>query len=116
MKLLLSRESYGSVSASNLPVRRDALEDKFENYKITVSQLGQAGGGAGNDVPEPDDEKDAAFLENLIRGGTVQRSFPAGLQKVFDEEFGDYLAGRIDGRALDEHLKSRVWLYLEESK
>ena len=113
---VLSRDAYTAMSGGDLPVRRDALEDKFENYKITVSQLSQAGGGAGNDVPEPDDEKDAAFLENLIRGGTVQRSFPAGLQKVFDEEFGDYLAGRIDGRALDEHLKSRVWLYLEESK
>ena len=113
---VLSRDAYTAMSGGDLPVRRDALEDKFENYKITVSQLSQAGGGTGNDMPELDDEKDAAFLENLIRGGTVQRSFPAGLQKVFDEEFGDYLAGRIDGRALDEHLKSRVWLYLEETK
>ncbi|MCR4599742.1 MAG: hypothetical protein K5678_12010 [Acetatifactor sp.] len=116
LKLVLSRESYSSIGGGYLPVRRDALEDKFENYELTVSALSQDGSATMLQMSKLDREKDVPFLNALIRGGTVQRSFPAGLQRVFDEEFGDYLAGRIDGRALDEHLKSRVWLYLEESK
>jgi len=113
---VLSRDAYTAMSGGGFPVRRDALEDKFENYKTTVSQLKISGGGVSIDMPELDEEKDTAFLDELIRQGTVQKTFPVGLQKVFDEELGDYLAGRIDGKALDSHLRNRVWLYLEESK
>ncbi len=113
---VLSRDAYTAMSGGDFPVRKDALEDKFENYKVTVSQLKTGGVGPGLDLPELDEEKDKVFLDELIKHGTVQKSFPVGLQKVFDEEFGDYLAGRIDGQALDNHLKNRVWLYLEESK
>ena len=113
---VLSRDAYTAMSGGDFPVRRDALEDKFENYKTTVSQLKISGVGVSIDMPEFDEEKDTAFLDELIKQGTVQKTFPVGLQKVFDEEFRDYLNGRIDGTALDDHLKSRVWLYLEESK
>ena len=115
LKFVLAREAYASISTSNLPVRKDALEDKFENYEHTLSVLSNSGSKT-KDMPELDRNEDVPFLNSLIQNGTVQRSFPIGLQKVFDEEFGDYLAGRIDGKALDEHLKSRVWLYLAESK
>ncbi len=69
-----------------------------------------------NFMPMLEWDKDVPFLEGLIENGVVKKSFPTGLQKVFDEELGDYLTGRIDGKALDNHLKSRVWLYLEELK
>jgi len=113
---VLSRDAYTAMSGGDFPVRRDALEDKFENYKTTVSQLKISGVGVSIDMPELDEEKDTAFLDELIKQGTVQKTFPVGLQKVFDEEFRDYLNGRIDGTALDDHLKNRVWLYLVESK
>ena len=38
------------------------------------------------------------------------------MESILADEFGDYLAGAIDARMLDEHLKSRVWLFMEESK
>ena len=102
--------------AGMFPVRRDVFDTRLKNYEATVETMKMGGSYDPNYMPELDWDKDVTFLNDLIDNGIVQKSFPVGLQKVFDEELGDYLAGRIDGTALDEHLKSRVWLYLEESK
>ena len=116
LKYVLSRESYEAISNGYIPVRMDALEDKFDQYENTLSTLAEGGGAAKYGMPELDREKDLSFLSDLIDNGTVKKSFPKSLQKVFDEELEDYLAGRIDGKALGNHLSSRVWLYLEESR
>lgn len=63
-------------------------------------------------APELDWDGDVNFFEEMIRRSTVRKKFPTGLQKVFDEEVGNYLAGRIDGQALDNHLKTEcgcIW-------
>jgi len=116
LKTYLSREAMESNTAGMFPVRRDVFDARLRNYEATVETMKLSGSYDPNYMPELDRDKDVAFLNDLIDNGIVQKSFPVGLQKVFDEEFGDYLAGRIDGKALDNHLKSRVWLYLEESK
>ena len=56
------------------------------------------------------------FLEDLIHGSVVKKTLPASLESMFDEEFGDYLCGRIDSEALSDHLKNRTWLYFEAHK
>lgn len=116
LKIYLSKEAMFESLSPFLPVRKDALEEEFKRYQETVDSYKMSGSNAPNFMPELEWDKDIKFLEDLIRNGTVQKSFPAGLQRVFDEELGDYLNGRIDGKALDDHLKSRVWLYLEEQK
>ncbi len=101
---------------SFLPVRKDVLTDMFARYQATAEQDAEFGIYNPEVMPELDWDKDVKFLNNLIDKGVVKKTFPAGLQKVFDEELGDYLNGRIDEKALTNHLKSRVWLYLEEMK
>jgi ABC-type glycerol-3-phosphate transport system substrate-binding protein len=116
LKMLLSKEIMEKTSSTMMfPVRKDVLEKKLMDYEATVESMKLGEGYDPNYMPELD-EKDREFLNNLIETGVVKKSFPAGLKKVFDEELGDYLAGRIDGKALEDHLKNRVWLYLNETK
>ena len=107
LKILLSEESESAVSG--FPVRRDALEAQLAIYEESQSSVGETYA-----LPALDREKDVALLEEMIRNGTPQRSFPSALERVFDEEIAEYLDGRIDARALSEHLKNRVQLYLNE--
>ena len=116
LKTYLSKEAMEANVAGMFPVRRDVFDTRLKNYEATVETMKMGGSYDPNYMPELDWDKDVTFLNDLIDNGIVQKSFPVGLQKVFDEELGDYLAGRIDGTALDNHLKSRVWLYLEETK
>lgn len=67
-------------------------------------------------MPALDGDKDVQFLEELIKNSIVQKTFPTSLQNVFDEELGAFLRGTIDGKALSDHLRSRVGLYLEEAR
>ena len=117
LKIYLSKDAMSATSSTMMfPVRRDVLEEQLKAYENTVEMMKKGGNYDPGYMPELDWDKDVAFLNDLIENGVVKKTFPAGLQRVFDEELGDYLAGRIDGGALDEHLRSRVWLYLEESK
>ncbi|MCR4599745.1 MAG: extracellular solute-binding protein [Acetatifactor sp.] len=115
LRMILSEESM-NATGGQFPVRKDALESLIGEYERTAESIKADGAFNANYMPVLERDKDLPFLYGLIENGVIAKSFPSGLQEVFDEEFGDYLAGRIDGRALDEHLKSRVWLYLEESK
>lgn len=116
LKMLLSKEIMEKTSSTMMfPVRKDVLEKKLMNYEATVESMKLGENYDPNYMPELD-EKDREFLNDLIENGVVKKSFPTGLQRVFDEELGDYLAGRIDGKALEDHLKNRVWLYLNETK
>ena len=116
-RILLSHDGALSSVRGNTyspySVRKDVLKDQFEQYEKVFRDQREHG---INDAPEPNWEKDAEFFEELLQNSAVERNFPPGLQAVFDEEFGEYLDGTIDGKALAEHLKSRVWLYLEEQK
>ena len=111
LQLLLSKEGQTSSVRHTFFVRHDALEEQFASYEYTVEMLGDQ-----FHIPPLDREKDMPLLYELILKSTPQKSLPTSLKKVLDEEFGDYLSGRIDGNALSEHLKSRVMLYLQESK
>ena len=115
LKTCLSEEVMNATCAQ-FPVRKDVLERQIEEYERTAKSIKEDGAYGPNYMPVLDRDRDVPFLYDLIENGVVEKSFPAGLQRVFDEELGDYLAGRIDGKALEEHLRSRVWLYLEESK
>lgn len=113
LTVYLSKEVV--ASSSFLPVRKDVLEEQFKDYQEMVERSIKDG-TYQPDLPVLDWDKDVGFLEDLIKNGTVQRSFPPGLQRIFDEEIDAYLSGGIDGKVLDDHLRSRVWLYLEEQK
>lgn len=113
LKVYLSQEVV--ASSSFLPVRKDVLEKKFKDYQEMVERNVKDGTDQPN-MPMLDWDRDVGFLEDLIKNGTVQRSFPPSLQRIFDEEIEAYLNGGIDGKVLDDHLRSRVWLYLEEQK
>lgn len=115
LKVYLSKEAM-QEDVSFLPVRKDVLTDAFARYQATAEQDAEFGIYNPEVMPELDWDEDVKFLNDLIEKGAVKKTFPAGLQKVFDEELGDYLNGRIDEKALTNHLKSRVWLYLEEMK
>ena len=110
LKLLLSKDGLTSTYAGSFYVRKDTLDEQFENYELTVKA------NESLNLPALDREKDTLLLNELIQDSTPKKSFPSSLQKVFDEEFGDYLSGRIDGKALSEHLKSRVTLWLQENR
>jgi ABC-type glycerol-3-phosphate transport system substrate-binding protein len=116
LSILLSRESAiasikGNTYAS-YSVRKDILDEQFNLYENKAAESGELG---NNDpMPTLDREKDQAFFNELIQNAVIQRGFPFGLQQVFDEEFGDYVSGRIGDSALTDHLKNRVRLYLSE--
>jgi len=114
LKLCLSKEAI-EEGTSRIPVRKDVLEDEFKDYQEMVENNIREGKYRPDIDPELDWEKDTGFLYDLIENGIVQKKFPSGMQQIFDEEFGDYLDGRIDGKALSNHLKNRVHLYLEEN-
>ena len=116
LKTMLSKESQMVQTNNNLSVRRDVLEYQFHQYEHDVEMMKELGTYDAAFAPELDWEKDEEFYWSLIRNGKVKRPFSAGAEKIFDEEFGEYLDGRIDGKTLDDHLKNRVWLYLEEAK
>ena len=116
LKTMLSKESQMVQTNNNLSVRRDVLEYQFHQYEHDVEMMKELGTYDAAFAPELDWEKDEEFYWSLIRNGKVKRPFSAGAEKIFDEEFGEYLDGRIDGKTLDDHLKNRVWLYLQEQK
>ena len=117
-RLLLSHEVAELSVKGNVyalySVRRDTLEDQFDYYEKVASAYAET--GIGEVMPELDRKKERELFEEMLGNSIVEKNFPAGLQHVFDEEFGEYLDGRIDGKTLDDHLKNRVWLYLEEAK
>lgn len=115
MKVYLSKDAMMEVS-SYIPVRKDVLEEWLKKYDKSNSISKEYGVYDPSTSPELDWDKDVKFLEDLIHNSVPKKNFPTALQAVFDEEFSEYLGGRIDGKALDSHLKSRVWLYLEEQK
>ena len=116
LKFMLSEEAYQASPGVGFPVRSDAIEGLLDDFEETVEAMKKGESYDPVRTPELHREEDKKFYEGLIQNSKVKKPFPAELTKVFDEEFGEYLAGRIDGRMLDDHLKSRVWLYLEESK
>lgn len=116
LKVMLSEEAMSGPHNMTFSVRKDVMEQQFKEYERNVAVMKEIGTYDPDYAPELDWDGDVNFFEEMIRRSTVRKKFPTGLQKVFDEEVGDYLAGRIDGRALDDHLKNRVWLYLEESR
>ena len=117
-RLLLSHEVAELSVKGNVyalySVRRDTLEDQFDYYEKVASAYAET--GIGEVMPELDRKKERELFEEMLGNSIVEKDFPAGLQHVFDEEFGEYLDGRIDGKTLDDHLKNRVWLYLQEAK
>lgn len=115
LRVYLSAEAMRDVTLM-LPVRKDVFEEQINSYERTAKSAAEDGTPNASFMPVLDREADLPFLYGLIENGVVRKSFPTGLQSVFDEEFGDYLAGRIDGAALSEHLRNRTWLYLEEQK
>ena len=115
MKVFLSKDAMMEDSRY-LPVRKDVLEERLKQYEESNNMAKEYGYYDPIMSPELDWDKDIKFFEDLIHNSIPKKVFPASLQAVFDEEFSDYLGGRIDGKALDSHLKSRVWLYLEEQK
>ena len=115
LKVYLSKEAMESANLF-LPIRKDVLEDMFEEYQATVEGEKLLGKYNPNSMPEIDWDKDVEFLYGLIRNGVAQRSLPTGLEQIFEEEFDDYLEGQIDGKALSDHMEKRVNLYLMEHK
>ena len=116
MKCMLSREAIMELMNGGLSVRRDALECQLKEYESEISVRKEMGIYDPEFMPELEWDADVAFYWELINGAEVKKPFSIGLQHVFDEEFGEYLDGRIDGKTLDDHLKNRVWLYLQEQK
>ncbi|MCR4599239.1 MAG: ABC transporter substrate-binding protein [Acetatifactor sp.] len=117
LRFLLSRE-YAEASVklttyAPFSVRKDVLEEQFDYYEsITSDDVPMT----QNDAPKLEREKDRALFEEILQNSMIDKSFPTGLQQVFNQEVGDYLAGRINGETLGEHLRSRTHLYLEEQK
>lgn len=114
LQIVLSQEAMTSSIEGKtyglFSVRKDVLGAQFKEYKEVTDSMGTG------ELPKLDEEKDQKLLEDLLKKAVPQRSFPVALENIMDEEFGAYLKGGIDGKTLSEHLKSRVWLYLEESK
>ena len=92
------------------------MEYQFHQYEESIILRKENGIYDPGFMPELEWDEDMQFYLDVIKNGKVVKPFPASIERVFDEEFDDYLSGRIDGKALAEHLKSRVTLYLEESK
>lgn len=115
-RILLSRESaIASVKGNTYAmysVRKDALENQFDYYEFVASEMKEHGDVAA--LPELDRKKDRELFEELMKNAVTEKQFPASLRQIFEQEFDDYLGGRIDGKALADHLKSRVTLYLDE--
>ena len=116
LKVYLSKEATLASRSPYCQVRKDAMEKQFLDYQKTVEADIEYGRYNPAVMPELDWDKDVNFLYELIENGTVEKAFPTGLKRVFDEEVGEYLDGRIDAAALSDHLQNRFWLYLEEQK
>lgn len=119
LKACLSKEAIDSLDLKGFTVRKDILEEAFQSYQEQVDLAKSMDAYFSYDPeewPELDWVEDTKFLYNMMENSVIKKQLPAGLKGVFDEEFGDYIDGRIGEKALDDHLKSRVWLYLEEEK
>lgn len=116
LKYMLSDEAMMLPTNGYLSVRKDVLDYQLDNFEKTVESMKESGIFDPGAIPELYRDEDVAFFEGLILNSKVRKSFPVGLQQIFDEEFGDYLSEMINDKILVDHLKSRVWLFLEESK
>lgn len=117
LKDILSKESFSTqLEILNFSVRKDMLELQFEDYQRQVDFKKEIGTYDPSFAPELDEKADAEFFEELIRNSKIQKPFSSGAECIFDEEFGAYLNGEIDGKMLGDHLKNRLWIYLEENK
>lgn len=107
LKILLSYESAEKNATSSFSVRKDILQKQFENYEIAYM--------GNRDYLDLDREKEMALYDELLNNSIAYRLFPIDLQRVFDEEFEEYLDGEIPRELLDSRLKSRVGLYMDEN-
>ena len=118
LQILLSKDSaemaVESTTHTGFSVRKDMLNKQFDRYERQVAMTKAT--GSTEELPELDREKEKNLFEKLLENSVPQKAFPTGLESVFEEEFGDYLDGKIDGKVLEDHMKKRVWLYLEEMK
>ncbi len=112
LKIYLSKEV--AAEGSFFSVRKDLLEEAFQEYQETVNLEKEYDTYDPNVMPEIHWDSDVAAVNELLRRGVTRKAFPDGLQKIFDDELKEYLEGRIGGKALADHLQNRVWLYLEE--
>ncbi len=115
-KILLSHETaeealHNIFSNKYFSVRKDMLEISMDSYARKTAD----GKLAGIDGLALDRKRDGALFDELLRNSIVQKNYPSGLQHIFDEELEAYLRGEIGGKILEDHLKSRVWLYLHEN-
>lgn len=111
-KILLSHDRVSKLIENNaigtsFSVRKDILEEQITHYERIYKY---------DNNPKPDRNKELALYQMLLENSTVEKSFPADLQSVFDEELDEYLEGIIPGELFESRLKSRVELYLDEIK
>lgn len=106
IKILLSCESAGKNAALPFSVRKDVLQKQFDSYEAAYM--------TSDGFPDIDREKEFNLYHELLDNSIAYKKFPADLQRVFDEEFDEYLNGEIPADLLDSRLKSRVELYLDE--
>ena len=122
----------GSINRDTFKIRKDVLEDKFEEFdrRQVNSRVQELTNGKipelwadlvkveqeAKEIQKAEGEKDREFFWKLIQNGTMKKDFPAALEKVFEEELTEYERGVIDDRMVSEHLQNRFRLYLEEAK
>lgn len=122
----------GSINRDTFKIRKDVLEDKFEEFdrrqvnsraqELTNGKIPELWADylkiqqEAEEIQKSEGQKDREFYWKLIQNGTVKKDFPAALKKVFEEELTEYERGVIDDRMVSEHLQNRFRLYLEEAK
>ena len=116
LRFLLSEEAMMLPTNGSFSVRKDVLEYQLDCFEQTAESMKEDNTFDPAMVPELHREEDVEFFESLIQNAKIKKPFSGSMESILADEFGDYLAGAIDARMLDEHLKSRVWLFMEESK
>ena len=99
-----------------ISVRKDIFEEQIQRSIDATIEMASWYGTEGLEELRKELERDAVFYRNLVEEAVPKNSLPAELEEIMWDEFTDYFTGKINGNALEDHLKNRIKLYLEETR
>ncbi|MCR5500279.1 MAG: ABC transporter substrate-binding protein [Acetatifactor sp.] len=99
-----------------ISVRKDVFEEQIR--RSTESVLEQAGwaGEEGLEKLRKELEADESFYRELVNEAKPAALLPVELENIMWDEFTEYFSGTITRDMLKDHLRSRVKLFLDETK
>ena len=120
LKEMLSYDGQKSMAFYDInfgiSVRKDVFEEQIKRSKDSILEQASWAGEGGLETLRKDLDADEIFYRELVDKATSTDSLPTELENIMWDELTEYFSGAITRDMLEDHLQSRVRLFMEETK